>query len=74
MTATENPHPGHAKLDEYPLDDLVAALVQDQAGAIEAVSAISGGSTLIATLRPSSISFARYTTAMPPRPSSISTW
>lgn len=39
MTATENPHPGHAKLDEYPLDDLVAALVEDQAGAIEAVSA-----------------------------------
>lgn len=36
---TEAPHPQHTRLDEYPLDDLVSALVEDQAGALEAVGA-----------------------------------
>ena len=39
MTATERPHPSHARLDEYSLEELVGAFVEDQAGAIAAVNA-----------------------------------
>ncbi len=34
---TELPHPDHASLDQYPTPDLVAALIDDQAGAARAV-------------------------------------
>lgn len=39
MLKTENPNPDHAQLDLYPLDALVAALVDDQLLAVRAVQA-----------------------------------
>lgn len=36
-TGTESPSPFHARLDEYATADLVAAFVDDQAGAVDAV-------------------------------------
>lgn len=39
MSKTESPNPEHAQLDAYPIDELVSAFVEDQVGAIDAVSA-----------------------------------
>ena len=39
MSKTESPNPEHAELDAYPIDELVSAFVEDQVGAIDAVSA-----------------------------------
>lgn len=39
MTRTESANPEHAQLDAYPVDELVSAFVEDQVGAIDAVSA-----------------------------------
>lgn len=39
MSRTESPNPEHAQLDAYPIDELVSAFVEDQVGAIDAVSA-----------------------------------
>ncbi|MEO7742034.1 MAG: N-acetylmuramic acid 6-phosphate etherase, partial [Usitatibacter sp.] len=39
MSKTESPNPEHALLDAYPVDELVSAFVEDQVGAIDAVSA-----------------------------------
>lgn len=41
MSRTESPNPEHARLDEYPLDELVSAFVEDQAAALDAVAAAS---------------------------------
>jgi len=38
---TEQPHPGHARLDNYGTRELVAAFLDDQAGAARAVQAAS---------------------------------
>lgn len=40
---TEQPHPGHERLDEYAARELVEALVDDQAGAAAAVRAAAAG-------------------------------
>jgi N-acetylmuramic acid 6-phosphate etherase len=39
MLNTEQPSPAHPRLDEYSTDDLVAALIDDQRGAFDAVRA-----------------------------------
>lgn len=39
MLNTETPHPDHAQLDQYPLPELIAALLDDQARAVHAVRA-----------------------------------
>jgi N-acetylmuramic acid 6-phosphate etherase len=42
MTNTETPNPDHSQLDAYPVDELVSAFVEDQVGALDAVSAARG--------------------------------
>lgn len=42
MTKTEAPNPDHSQLDAYPVDELVSAFVEDQVGALDAVSAARG--------------------------------
>ncbi|MBA5636795.1 N-acetylmuramic acid 6-phosphate etherase [Duganella sp. LX20W] len=39
MLNTETPHPDHGQLDQYPLPALIAALIDDQARAVQAVRA-----------------------------------
>lgn len=39
MSRTEKPHPDHAQLDAYSIDELVDAFVEDQDGALDAVRA-----------------------------------
>jgi len=41
MPTTETPNPLHAQLDQYPTEDLVAALIDDQRNAVRAVRAVT---------------------------------